>query len=241
VFDELEPEMKFAVEPTLALTQADIQPDRRHAAQQRSQPLGGGVKRAMDIVLSGAAIVLLAPVLIGLAFLVQCSSPGPVLYGHSRVGFGGKTFRCWKFRSMVTNGDAVLANHLRKNATAQSEWSETQKLRHDPRVTALGRVLRKLSLDELPQLFNIFLGDMSIVGPRPIVMDEVRRYGPSLGHYLRTRPGLTGLWQISGRSDVGYRQRVLLDRVYVKKWNLLTDIGIILRTVPAVLRSRGSY
>jgi exopolysaccharide production protein ExoY len=233
--------MKFAVEPTLSLTQAVIRPGSRDAAQAMSQPLGGGLKRAVDIILSGAAIILLAPLLIGLAFLVQCSSPGPVLFGHSRIGFGGKTFKCWKFRSMVINGDAALANHLRKNAAAQSEWNETQKLRHDPRVTALGHVLRKLSLDELPQLFNIFLGDMSIVGPRPIVMDEARRYGPSLGHYLRTRPGLTGLWQISGRSDVGYRQRVLLDRFYVRKWSLLKDIGIILRTVPAVLRSRGSY
>jgi exopolysaccharide production protein ExoY len=237
----LEADMKFAVEPTLALAQADIHPGNRMATRGLPQPLGGLIKRGIDIALSGLAIVMLAPLLIGLAFLVQASSPGPVLYGHNRVGFGGKTFKCWKFRSMVTNGDDVLARHLNKNALAQTEWNETQKLREDPRVTPLGRILRKLSLDELPQLFNIFLGDMSIVGPRPIVADEVRRYGPSLGHYLRTRPGLTGLWQISGRSDVGYRQRVLLDRFYVQNWSLTKDIGIILRTVPAVLRSRGSY
>jgi exopolysaccharide production protein ExoY len=233
--------MKFAVEPTLALAQADIQPSGRVAARDLPQPLGGGVKRAIDILLSAIAIILLSPLLIGLAFLVQASSPGPILYGHNRVGFGGKTFKCWKFRSMVTNGDVVLANHLRKNVAANSEWCETQKLRLDPRVTPLGRILRKLSLDELPQLFNIFLGDMSIVGPRPIVTDEVRRYGPSLGHYLRTRPGLTGMWQISGRSDVGYRQRVLLDRFYVCNWSVLKDVAIIIRTVPAVLWSRGSY
>jgi exopolysaccharide production protein ExoY len=237
----LEADMKFAVEPTLALAQADIHAGNRMATRRLPQPLGGLIKRGIDIALSGLAIVMLAPLLIGLAFLVQASSPGPVLYGHNRVGFGGKTFKCWKFRSMVTNGDDVLARHLNKNALAQTEWNETQKLREDPRVTPLGRILRKLSLDELPQLFNIFLGDMSIVGPRPIVADEVRRYGPSLGHYLRTRPGLTGLWQISGRSDVGYRQRVLLDRFYVQNWSLTKDIGIILRTVPAVLRSRGSY
>ncbi len=239
--DDLGAKMKFAVEPTLSLTQAGIKSGSRVSAKDMPQPLGGALKRAFDIVLAGAAIILLSPLLIGLAFLVQCSSPGPILYGHSRVGFGGKTFKCWKFRSMVMNGDAVLANHLRQNAAAQSEWSESQKLRDDPRVTAVGQILRKLSLDVLPQLFNIFLGDMSIVGPRPIVMDEVRRYGPSVRHYLRTRPGLTGLWQISGRSDVGYRQRVLLDRVYVQKWSSLKDIGIILRTVPVVLRSRGSY
>jgi exopolysaccharide production protein ExoY len=233
--------MKFAVEPTLALTQADMPSSGRLAARHQPQPLGGAFKRGVDIALSGIAIVLLAPMLSGIAFLVQATSPGPVFYGHNRVGFGGKTFKCWKFRSMVANGDDVLASHFRKNAAAQTEWRETQKLRCDPRVTPLGRVLRKLSLDELPQLFNIFLGDMSIVGPRPIVADEVRRYGPSLGHYLRTRPGLTGLWQISGRSDIGYRERVLLDRFYVRSWSLGKDISIILRTVPAVLRSRGSY
>ncbi len=233
--------MKFAVEPTLALTQVDIQPGKRVAMRRLPQPVGGMLKRVMDVTLATVAILLLAPLLVGLAFLVQSTSPGPVLYGHSRVGFGGRTFKCWKFRSMVINGDTVLANHLRKNTAAQAEWNENQKLRHDPRVTPLGRVLRKLSLDELPQLFNILLGDMSIVGPRPIVTEEVRRYGPSLGHYLRTRPGLTGMWQISGRSDVGYRQRVLLDRFYVRNWSLAKDIWIILRTIPAVLWSRGSY
>ncbi|MES2144165.1 MAG: sugar transferase [Pseudomonadota bacterium] len=233
--------MKFAMEPTLALTQVDIQPGKRVAMRRLPQPVGGMLKRVMDVTLATVAILLLAPLLVGLAFLVQSTSPGPVLYGHSRVGFGGRTFKCWKFRSMVINGDTVLANHLRKNTAAQAEWNENQKLRHDPRVTPLGRVLRKLSLDELPQLFNILLGDMSIVGPRPIVTEEVRRYGPSLGHYLRTRPGLTGMWQISGRSDVGYRQRVLLDRFYVRNWSLAKDIWIILRTIPAVLWSRGSY
>lgn len=233
--------MKFAVEPTLALTQVDIQPGKRVAMRRLPQPVGGMLKRAMDVTLATVAILLFSPLLVGLAFLVQSTSPGPILYGHSRVGFAGRTFKCWKFRSMVINGDTVLANHLRKNTAAQAEWNETQKLRHDPRVTPLGRVLRKLSLDELPQLFNIFLGDMSIVGPRPIVTEEVRRYGPSLGHYLRTRPGLTGMWQISGRSDVGYRQRVLLDRFYVRNWSLAKDMWIILRTIPAVLWSRGSY
>jgi exopolysaccharide production protein ExoY len=233
--------MKFAVETTLALVQADIQTKSRVAAPRLPQPIGGILKRVMDVVLSGAAIILLSPILIGLAFLVQASSPGPILYGHNRVGFGGKTFKCWKFRSMVTNGDAVLRNHLRQDPAAQIEWSETQKLRDDPRVTPVGRILRKISVDELPQLFNIFLGDMSIVGPRPIVTDEIRRYGSSLGHYLSTRPGLTGLWQISGRSDVDYRKRVLLDRYYSSNWSILRDVAIIIRTIPAVLRSRGSY
>jgi exopolysaccharide production protein ExoY len=223
--------MKFAAETTLALAQTDVLPVSRPSMRRLPQPIGGVIKRLSDIVLSATAILLLSPILIGLAFLVQLSSPGPILYGHSRVGFGGRTFKCWKFRSMVTNGDEVLANHLRKNLDAQNEWAATHKLRDDPRVTQLGRVLRKLSL----------LGDMSIVGPRPIVTDEARRYGPSLGHYMRARPGLTGLWQISGRSDVGYAKRVLLDRFYVSKWSLIADITIIVRTVPAVLTSRGSY
>lgn len=233
--------MKFAVEPTLALTQADIQTRNRVPAQRIPQPIGGTVKRVIDIVLASTAVVLLSPLLIMLAFLVQSTSPGPVLFGHSRVGFGGTTFKCWKFRSMVLNGDEVLSNHLRNNAEAQMEWAETQKLRDDPRVTPLGRVLRKFSIDELPQLLNILRGDMSIVGPRPIVSDEVLRYGASLGHYLSTRPGLTGLWQISGRSDLCYRQRVLMDRFYASNWSLVRDFAIIVMTIPVVLRSRGSY
>ncbi len=233
--------MKFATDQTLALAQADIQTRRRVSYARSPQPLGGTVKRAVDIAIALVAIILLSPLLIGVAVLVQWTSPGPILFGHSRVGFGGRTFRCWKFRSMVTNGDVVLSNHLKINFDAQREWAETLKLRHDPRVTPLGGVLRKLSIDELPQLLNVLAGEMSIVGPRPIVADEVRRYGASLGHYLRTRPGLTGLWQVSGRSDVGYRKRVLLDRFYTSNWSLLKDIAIILRTIPAVLRARGSY
>lgn len=141
---------------------------------------------------------------------------------------------------MVTNGDEVLSKHLNNNPEAQKEWDETQKLRDDPRVTPIGRVLRALSIDELPQLFNIFLGDMSVVGPRPVIESELARYGVSAAHYLRTRPGLTGLWQISGRSDVSYHRRILMDRYYVTNWSFLSDIAIILRTLPAVIMARGS-
>jgi exopolysaccharide production protein ExoY len=237
--------MKLAAEHTLTGAHADIQSDLhetiRSNVSRRVIPLGGIAKRVFDISMATTAILMLAPLMIGVAVLVRLSSSGPVLYGHTRIGFGGKSFRCWKFRTMVTHGDIVLANHLRDNPEARAEWHDTQKLRQDPRVTPLGNVLRKLSIDELPQLFNILSGEMSIVGPRPIVTDEVRRYGPSLGHYLRARPGLTGLWQISGRSDLGYRRRVLMDRCYASRWSLLADVGIILRTIPAVLRSSGSY
>jgi exopolysaccharide production protein ExoY len=237
--------MKLAAEHTLTGAHADIQSKLHetllNSATRRPVPLGGLAKRAFDIAVAATAILMLAPLMIGVAVLVRLTSPGAVLYGHTRIGFGGKSFRCWKFRTMVTHGDIVLANHLRDNPDARAEWQATQKLRQDPRVTPLGSVLRKLSVDELPQLFNILSGEMSIVGPRPIVTDEVRRYGPSLGHYLRARPGLTGLWQVSGRSDLGYRRRVLMDRCYASRWSLLADIGIILRTIPAVLRSSGSY
>lgn len=203
-------------------------------------PVGGVVKRFFDMLVSGAAILLLAPLLLGVAIAVRLSSDGPALYGHERVGFNGRRFRCWKFRSMVGNAAEVLAQHLRDNPAARREWAETQKLRDDPRVTPLGRVLRALSVDELPQLFNIFAGDMSIVGPRPVTDNELARYGASAAHYLRCRPGLTGLWQVSGRSDVSYRRRVLMDRYYVIRWSFAADLRIVARTVPAVMLAKGS-
>jgi exopolysaccharide production protein ExoY len=189
---------------------------------------------------SGAALLLLAPLMLGVALMVKATSKGPVLYGHTRIGHSGRRFRCWKFRSMVTDGDAVLARHLRDNPDARAEWDETLKLHDDPRVTRIGHVLRALSIDELPQLLNIFLGDMSVVGPRPVTEGELQRYGVSAAHYLRTRPGLTGLWQVSGRSDVSYHRRVLMDRYYVAHWSFVSDIGIIARTIPAVVLARGS-
>jgi exopolysaccharide production protein ExoY len=237
--------MKFAAGHIFIGPPADIHTKLRDSVARDigrpAEPVGGMVKRCFDLLAAAFAIVSLAPLLIGIAMIVRATSDGPVLYGHKRVGFGGKTFRCWKFRTMMKNGDTLLDQCLREHPAMRREWNETQKLRDDPRVTSVGRVLRKLSLDELPQLFNILMGDMSVVGPRPIVTDEVRRYGQSLGHYLRTRPGLTGLWQVSGRSDTGYRERIILDRCYVKNWSILCDVSIILRTVPAVLRSSGSY
>ncbi len=237
--------MKFAAEQTMAGSQAEMQTEFRdtrvRSAAHFTEPVGGLAKRSFDLLAAMMAIIMLAPLLIGIALLVRLTSPGPVLYGHRRIGFGGKSFNCWKFRTMAVNGDVILDRCLRDNPDLRKEWTETQKLRDDPRVTPVGRILRKLSIDELPQLFNILMGNMSVVGPRPVVTDEARRYGPSFNHYLRTRPGLTGLWQVSGRSDTGYRQRVILDRCYVRNWSIICDIGIILRTIPAVLRAGGSY
>ncbi len=161
---------------------------------------------------------------------------GPVIFSHGRVGFNGRMFKCYKFRSMVTDSQRVLEEHLAHNPDAAREWQATQKLRRDPRITVFGQMLRKSSLDELPQLFNIVLGDMSCVGPRPVVADELQRYGIFAADYLRTRPGLTGLWQVNGRSNTDYSRRVFLDSQYVRTWSLGGDIAILVRTVFAVMR-----
>jgi exopolysaccharide production protein ExoY len=204
-------------------------------------PLGGIVKRWFDM--SGAFLALLAlgPLFMLIGLLVKMSDGGPVFYGHMRIGRGGRAFRCLKFRTMVPDGDAVLAAHLCSNPAAAAEWTATRKLKDDPRITRVGIVLRKLSLDELPQLINILHGNMSFVGPRPVVSEELDYYGKSAVFYLKTRPGLTGLWQISGRNDVSYASRVAFDRHYVENWSMMEDIKIIARTVPVVLAARGSY
>ncbi len=201
----------------------------------------GAVKRAIDVVGAALLLLMLTPLLLCVALLVRRSSPGPVLYGHERIGLNGRRFRCWKFRSMVMDSEEALARHLAMSPAARLEWQATRKLRNDPRITPIGAVLRKLSIDELPQLFNVILGDMSLVGPRPVVADELPLYKTSARHYLRTRPGLTGLWQISGRSEMTYDRRVALDRAYVVRCGSLSDLLILFRTIPAVLRSRGAW
>ncbi|WP_352507538.1 sugar transferase [Mesorhizobium sp. M0048] len=190
----------------------------------------------MDLVVAIMALVIAAPVMIVVALLIRVTAGGPAVFSHSRVGFGGKPFNCYKFRSMVANSEEVLKAYLKANPGVVLEWEETHKIRDDPRVTFLGWMLRKSSLDELPQLFNIIRGDMSCVGPRPIVNDELKRYGDHLGEYLRTRPGLTGLWQVSGRSSMDYANRVALDSQYVRNWSVWVDVVILFRTVFAVIR-----
>jgi len=204
-------------------------------------PIGGIRKRGFDIAGAIAAILLLSPLLVMLAALVKLSDGGRVFYGHRRVGRNGNVFFCLKFRTMVENGDEVLAAHFAKNPRSREEWLATRKLQNDPRVTRVGLVLRKLSLDELPQIFNILLGNMSFVGPRPVVKDELELYGPAADCYLRSRPGLTGLWQVSGRNDVSYGRRIAFDQHYVENWSFIADLKIIAMTIPAVFSSRGSY
>lgn len=205
------------------------------------RPVGGLVKRAFDVVVAGSALAVAAPLILGLGLAIRLQDGGPMFYGHGRIGFGRKTFRCLKMRTMVSNGADVLAKHLAENPAARREWEETRKLKDDPRVTPLGRLLRKTSLDELPQLLNIVRGDMSIVGPRPVTQDELDSYGMAARHYCATRPGLTGLWQVSGRSDVNFARRVSMDTLYVRRWSAWRDLSIVARTPTAVLFARGSY
>nr|WP_283804854.1 sugar transferase [Variibacter gotjawalensis] len=214
---------------------------RRVGSAQRVRPIGGGLKRAFDIVFAGSALILLSPMILMVALLVRMSDRGPIFFSHQRVGYQYRPFGCIKFRTMVVDSQAVLANYLANNPEAQREWEVSRKLTHDPRVTPLGNILRLTSLDELPQLWNILRGDMSIVGPRPVVQDELRKYGVNAQFYAETRPGLTGAWQVSGRSDTQYETRVALDRAYVETWSMRKDVVIILRTIPAVIFSRGAY
>jgi len=198
------------------------------------------MKRALDV--AGAGLLLLAalPFFAAIALLVKLDG-GPVFYAHRRVGRGGALFGCLKFRSMVADADQRLAALLARDPAARAEWDTTRKLRRDPRVTWVGRFLRASSLDELPQLFNVLRGEMSLVGPRPVMAGElVAHYGAAAAHYLSVRPGITGLWQVSGRSDTSYAQRVALDVAYVSRPSLRADLRILLRTPLAVLSRRGA-
>jgi len=204
-------------------------------------PTGGLAKRSFDITAASLALILFSPIFLMIAALVKFTDNGPIFYGHRRIGHNGRTFKCLKFRTMAVNGDLILRNYLNANPQAAEEWRATRKLKFDPRVTVVGTVLRKLSLDELPQLINILRGEMSVVGPRPVVDEELNLYDSFAAYYLRTRPGLTGLWQISGRNDVSYESRIAFDTQYVQNWSLIGDFAIIVKTIPAVCMARGSY
>ena len=198
------------------------------------------LKRIMDIVGSLVIIILLSPVLLYLYFSVK-KDGGNAIYGHPRIGRNGKTFNCLKFRSMVVNSKEVLEELLRTDPEARAEWEKDFKLKNDPRITKIGAFIRKTSLDELPQLFNVLKGEMSLVGPRPIVADELERYQDDVEYYLMAKPGMTGLWQVSGRNDVDYNTRVYFDSWYVKNWSLWNDIAILFKTVNVVLKRDGAY
>jgi exopolysaccharide production protein ExoY len=196
--------------------------------------------RVTDILLSASALLILLPALMLICLVIWLTDRGPPIFAHRRVGKAGKHFPCLKFRTMVTDADKRLAELLRTDSDAAKEWKEHQKLRKDPRITPVGHMLRKTSLDEIPQLFNVLIGQMSLVGPRPIVDNEIAHYGRYFQHYCSVRPGITGLWQVSGRSDVSYRRRVVMDTVYCRSKSLALDLSILTRTVPAVLMQRGA-
>jgi exopolysaccharide production protein ExoY len=205
------------------------------------KPVGLSGKRLIDVALAGFGIVVLSPLFLLCFAACLLSSPGPVLFGHRRIGFQGKYFQCFKFRTMVINGEEVLRAYLASHPEARAEWEATRKLRFDPRVTAIGSILRKTSLDEIPQLFNVLWGEMSIVGPRPVTEEELARYSTRVKSYLACRPGITGLWQVSGRSGTTYRKRVACDTYYARHWSMILDARIIVATVSALLDSSNAY
>ena len=203
--------------------------------------IGGKSKRIFDVIIASITLFVFLLLFAFVVLLLKLSDPGPVVFRHIRVGQGGRRFACFKFRSMVLDSDKVLKTLLESDPAARKEWDRTQKLANDPRITPVGKFLRQSSLDELPQLINVIRGDMSLVGPRPIVPSELTRYGDKLSLYLQARPGITGIWQVSGRNDCGYDRRIEMDANYVRNWRFSTDFVILLRTLGAVLAQRGSY
>ncbi len=198
------------------------------------------LKRSFDIIGSTLIIAMISPLLIYISRKVKADG-GPAIYGHERIGKGGRKFKCLKFRSMVINSQEVLSELLASSPEAKAEWDATFKLKEDPRITKIGHFLRRTSLDELPQLFNVLKGEMSLVGPRPIITAELERYNEEVEYYLLSKPGMTGLWQVSGRSDVDYETRVYLDAWYVKNWSMWNDIAILFKTITVVLKRDGAY
>ncbi len=208
-------------------------------ADNLNRPLARLMKRSFDLIVASAALVVLAPFFWAASVLIGLDG-GPAFYNHRRVGEKGREFPCRKFRTMHMDSDAILKSVLENDPLRAAEWARDQKLRRDPRVTPVGAFLRKTSLDELPQLLNVIRGEMSLVGPRPVTYAEMLRYGEDAEYYLSAKPGITGLWQVSGRNDTTYMRRVELDSWYVKNWSLWQDIAIMFKTFPAVLLRRGA-
>jgi Undecaprenyl-phosphate galactose phosphotransferase WbaP len=191
------------------------------------------------MVIVASPVILAITVLV--AVIIKGTTKGPAFYGHNRIGKNGKPLKTWKFRTMVADADKRLQEILDSNPAARSEWEKNQKLENDPRITPFGKFLRKTSLDELPQLWNIFLGQMSFVGPRPVTEGEINKYGNKGKYILSVKPGLSGMWQISGRSDTGYEERIMLDSYYIQNWSIWLDIWIIIKTIGVVIKGKGAY
>lgn len=212
-----------------------------HIKNNLSKRLHRYEKRLFDFMASLAGILLTSPLWIAMALWIRCDSPGPVFFKQQRIGRNGRAFFCYKFRSMCVDADGKLKKLLQEDPAARREWDCSFKLKKDPRITRAGRFLRRTSLDELPQLWNVLRGEMSLVGPRPIVQQEAEKYGPFIKEYHQVRPGITGLWQVSGRSDVDYAERVRMDSWYVHNWSVWIDMMLLWRTVRAVLKRSGAY
>ncbi len=199
------------------------------------------IKRVVDLCATLLVAALSLPVVVIIAVAIKLTSPGPIFYGHIRYGRGGKPFVAWKFRTMVADASTVLEWHLQRSLALRAEWNRDHKLRRDPRITAVGRLLRRTSFDELPQVWNVLRGQMSLVGPRPIVAAEIRYYGEAFELYKQVLPGITGMWQVSGRNNLTYEERVQCDLYYIRNWSPWLDLYILARTVPAVILARGAY
>jgi Undecaprenyl-phosphate galactose phosphotransferase WbaP len=198
------------------------------------------IKRIFDTTTALLLLILLSPLMLTIAYLIRRDG-GPALFAHPRIGKKSRVFRCYKFRTMVVDAEKQLEKLLQQRPELRQQWMAERKLQSDPRVNALGHFLRRTSLDELPQLLNVVRGEMSLVGPRPVVRTELRRFGSDVGYYLLVRPGMTGLWQISGRSDIDYDKRVYLDAWYVKNWSFWYDLIILLKTIKVVVKREGAY
>lgn len=210
--------------------------DRFDAASRAQNPLS----RPLDVILASLMILGFLPLFLLVMIAIWLDDPGPVVFSHRRVGYKGRMFPCYKFRSMYVGAERRLEEMLREDPELRRLWERDHKLHADPRVTRIGRILRVSSLDELPQLFNVLRGEMSLVGPRPIVRAEIARYGQYINHYYAVRPGLTGLWQVAGRSSVSYRRRVAADVKYARVHSLAMDLRILVATIPSVSMGRGS-
>ena len=226
------------IQNELDLLEVDLRPIEKAGSRR---PIDTALKRLIDIVLSASALVVGSPLFLGIWIAIRVSSPGPAIFRHRRIGAGGVYFDCFKFRTMVQNADELLEDVLSVHPDLREEYELTYKLKDDPRVTRIGNMLRKTSLDEFPQFWNVLKGDMSIVGPRPIVTAEVERYGHWLPLILELRPGITGLWQVSGRNDTTYAERIALDRRYALTRNIATDFSIMLKTPSVMIKRNGAY
>ena len=206
-----------------------------------ARPLNRFIKTIVDYTFTIIGIILISPILLFIAAWIYKDSPGPIIFRHMRIGKGGKPFPCFKFRTMCIKADEKLQELLTNDPAARAEWEKDFKLKNDPRITKSGAFLRRTSLDELPQLLNVLRGEMSLVGPRPVIEAELPRYGDFLGDYLMVKPGITGMWQVNGRSDTTYDERVQMDSWYVRNWSVWLDFMLLFRTVKAVIAGKGAY